>query len=294
MLIFLLGTAAALYCGDHGREIVIEGTQYTCNGEEVDESDYDSTDPDCSESAIFVDACLCPADYIGVECEERNEVHCAVLLEQPQYTDCPGGSDYNFDLKGYPECIYVDAAATLNIELYADCETFTDGEYIDESYLNYTDKSASEIYSEQPPFVYALNNGRLVSSVSLDSHSVIRFVNFNKLTDTTGRDEKALTDAQLLGNDLIIFEASLSEIPDFETAGRYYYEVYVDVDNKDGDMSTTTYRNVLDREGYDEPSRDTGLSTVAIVLIVLGVCIFVGLVIAMGFVYYRRKKLKLE
>lgn len=294
MLFFLLFTgAAALLCGQYGRSIQIDGLRYYCNDAEVSSSKYNSTDPACSSETVVTEGCLCPADYYGPTCESQRAISCEIDVLGPAYVDCVGGRDWSNELLGYPECFYVKPDATIDFSISAKCHTENPGVYIDEEYLNYTDKTVSEIYSDQVEFQYVIDNGEVVSSHEIEASLFLVFINFNKLSDKRGIKTSRVDRSGLLSEVLINVRFDLSTIPGYEVAGRYYYDLYLQ-GSSEASIHSNTYRNVLDRQGYEEPDFPDKLSAAALAGILLGCTALVILIAVIIFVYYRRKKLRLD
>ncbi len=110
------GRSLAATCYNGGIATTASVTIYTCNGETVEQNDYDSGNSACSKATSTVDVCYCRYDYYGDQCETHNGMTCEI--ERENYPPQCGGADsfdYVYSYSGIPPCYYVDNGDTITM-----------------------------------------------------------------------------------------------------------------------------------------------------------------------------------
>ena len=292
MIVFLVlvSTVSSIDCGNYGKPTNITGVRYTCQEEEVTKEQYEErveTQP-CAEEDVISEACVCPADFYGEFCQVRRKIECLLEMISPSQNSCPSAQDYNPQLQGYPKCTFKDFSSQLQIEVLASCRTLTEGPYIDQNYLKYSELNSSDVTSNFT-FEYQIDTGEIISSDALVAESNVKFFNFNKLSDNSAVFTSSLGTEPILGNELIVSLIDLSKLSkNFMVGGRTYFEFKLTGSN----IQSQVLRKAIDQEGYEEPGTSQETNYVLIVvLVILGVLLLGGMGL-FGFLKYKKYQKK--
>lgn len=224
-------------------------------------------------------SCDCPVDRYGVACENRLDIACSASISHPPPACLPSPLPDPKDalLNGDRKCTIIDNY-NGNVALgYAlDCRFTTANPQNNSGILrNYTYWAQGDSISLSDPVQWNLRH-KIFNMLRVYDQS-------NALVSET------LSPEQILGQELIWFNFSLGNIGDqFWVARRLYYELAF----RPGPRNTTILRAFLDSPTRPIPASKMGLSTRAVVLIILMASLFLVIVGFVGYRCYRRKKAK--
>jgi len=284
------GRVLAATCFNGGIPTTADVTIYSCNGAVVSADDYNSANPACSSSQSTVDACYCPFDHYGDQCENHNSFTCEIdRLNYPVQCSGTSGQDYVYSYSGIPPCYPVRNGETITMTNKLVCRN------MDSSYDFEGVKPALYSVNTQPdvgsnPFTYAIDGGDNFKQMTMPSNVRQRmtFINWARMTNPYML-ETPLTANQVAGvdsyNQDITFSGALSS---YAFVGRYSYELTVLKDSS-SNLTSGYFGGYFEQAGYVEPSASHKVSkALVIALPIVGVLLVLALL--MGYTMYRRHK----
>jgi len=284
------GRVLAATCFNGGISTTADVTIYSCNGAVVSADDYDSGNSACSSSQSSVDACYCPFDYYGDQCENHNDFSCEIdRLNYPVQCSGTSGHDYVYSYSGIPPCYPVSNGQTITMTNKLVCRNMVS------SYDFEGVKPALYSVNTQPtvgsnPFTYAIDGGDNFKQTTMPSNvrQRMNFINWARMNHPLVL-ETSLTASQVAGvdsyNQVISFSGALLS---YAFVGRYSYELTVLKDSS-SNLTSGYFGGYFEQAGYVEPSASHKVSkAVVIILPIVGVLLVLALL--MGYTMYRRHK----
>ena len=271
--------------------------------------------------------CVCHKDFYGQTCSVQERTICNVIFVTPsdEEFDCGiiklGGENnenvkgnakeeskkrgldiefYDFGRFGLPPCIFLDFNTIWDVTLKLQCKLNPGAEEaietgsvlkINETNYVYNITEYNEIVNN---FTYAIKNTDISLTYEPNHELNFAFMNFNKFTEMDIEAVK-LSNSQISGASFIKLHIDLGKLrKELKIGGRAYFTVYVSaIGGSDEYFNQNIYTVltnwVIDERDYDEPVADRRLAWWAILLIVLGVILFVGLTIAFIIYCYKRR-----
>jgi len=252
-------TSLSIECNSQGEQCVLKQT----------------TGANSCTRSLNMSTCQCPDDYVSYSCSVPRSITCTVSLLSPQGHCLPGPADDSKDhlLDGDRKCYVYKGGDVAILDFNLDCK-----------------------FTTPPPptnvtFDYWLVSDKFKLSLPQKWNVAQKIFNFNKLSDQGAQTALLLNQQQMIGNQSLTIEVSLSNIPEKYWFGRrLYLETGLSVVGGGGFLIVHPHRLFLDVPDRIIPVFQHPLAGWKIALIVLGIAAFLCICGYVGWIYYKKVK----
>eukprot|EP01083_Nonionella_stella_P035500 96848_1 len=247
----------------------------------------------CNATVQFLQICVCPRDFVGIDCTDVRPYTCQLTRKSPNYTcQTTSSPGYDASLVGPPPCVSVSIGGSLNFVHAVECkfdvgdpEEVSEGPRFDYASFGWT-------WDENYGFNYSFGDNKSDFSVTANSSGYFRWkmFSFNRIFDDTHAFRTDLTtdilggSANVLG---LVDEAALGD--QFKIGGRIYAEAVIRDERLPGYRSQVA-KYFVEIDGWQAPAAAPRDLTVVLLTFMLSIVGSAFTLTAIFVIYRRRKK----